>query len=103
METGDPRLRIECTGDTAAVSGEIDAATCGALTAALEADGPGTISCIDLSGVTFMDSSGLRVLIAHQETLADTNRRLEVRDPSRSVRRLMEITGLARDFEITTG
>jgi anti-sigma B factor antagonist len=49
---------------------------------------------IDLSGVGFIDSSGLRVLVeAHQRAEAEA-RRLVLSGPSRQVLRLLEISGL---------
>jgi anti-sigma B factor antagonist len=49
---------------------------------------------VDLSGVGFVDSSGLRVLIeAHQRAQADS-RRLVLSGSTRPVLRLLQITGL---------
>ena len=45
----------------------------------------------DLAGVRFMDSSGLGVLIA----ATHSNASVEVRTPSRPVRRLIQLSGLA--------
>jgi anti-anti-sigma factor len=83
-----------------AVSGEIDAATCdelaSALTAATRADGGLEI---DVSGVSFIDSSGLRTLVLAQQHLGD--RKLVVRGPDATFKRLLGITGLDEVFEIT--
>jgi anti-sigma B factor antagonist len=50
---------------------------------------------LDLSAVEFMDSSGLRVVVdAHQRATA-AGAKLIVHDPSKSVRRIIEISGLA--------
>ena len=73
--------------------GEIDASTCGQLDEMLLTLDSTVPVRVDLSGVTFMDSSGLRVLIAHHDSRAD-DRCLKIVNPSQQVRRLLEITGL---------
>jgi anti-anti-sigma factor len=55
---------------------------------------------IDLSGVTFMDSSGLRVLISAHRSMRDRDGRLVLRAPSPTVSRLLEITQLGGEIEI---
>ena len=55
---------------------------------------------IDLSGVTFMDSSGLNALIGIR-TLALARHTLVVENSSANVRRILEITGLSQAFGIT--
>jgi anti-anti-sigma factor len=47
-----------------------------------------------LSGLGFIDSSGLRVIITADRDLAAQDGRLVLRAPSDNVRRLLEITGL---------
>lgn len=75
------------------VRGEIDAAGAPALRAALaelrEVVG-GDAVVLDLSEVTFMDSSGLAALV----DASSGGRRVEVRRPSPIVRRVIEMTGL---------
>jgi anti-anti-sigma factor len=80
------------------VAGELDLATAPSLTAALQAalaSGAREI-WIDLSGVTFMDSSGLHALLAVRDRLHHDGRRLAVIAPSGPVRRLLELTGVDR-------
>jgi anti-sigma B factor antagonist len=60
-------------------------------------DGEGAV-VIDLSGVTFLDSSGLRALVEVRSVLDDQSVRLTVANPSECVRRLLEITGTAAMF-----
>jgi anti-anti-sigma factor len=85
------------------VAGEIDASTAPALDDALShlpiGDGP---VVLDLSGVSFIDSSGLRVLISLAGRARDEGRSVALRDPSPTVARLLEITGLAEMFELGT-
>jgi anti-sigma B factor antagonist len=74
--------------------GEVDASTCGQLDEMLSTLDTTVPALIDLSAVTFMDSSGLRVLIAHHGARANDRCRLKIVNPSHTVRRLLEITGL---------
>lgn len=77
------------------ICGEIDIATTGnlrdALTTALTR-GPHIEA--DLSAVTFMDASGIGVLLAVAKQAMDAGGTLTLRAPSRTVRRLVEILGL---------
>ncbi|HEX5948004.1 MAG TPA: STAS domain-containing protein [Actinomycetota bacterium] len=58
---------------------------------------PGDIT-LDLSGVTFMDSGGVRALIQACMGLARTGRVRVVR-PSEQVRRLLELSGVEANVE----
>jgi len=85
------------------VAGEVDANAAPTLTEALLADrididGPNLV--IDLAGVDFIDSSGLAVLIATRRRVDDLGGELMLRRPSRTVRRLLEITHLDELFRI---
>jgi anti-sigma B factor antagonist len=79
-------------------TGEIDMATAPMLgrelTSAIESgDGP---VVLDLSDVTFFDSSGLRVAIVAHRDLGEQGRRLAVVcDPEGHVRRTFALAGLA--------
>ncbi|MQY29526.1 STAS domain-containing protein [Nocardia aurantia] len=86
-------------GDTVVVAaeGEIDITSAPQLSAALEAVGAGvTAPIVDLSGVDFMGSVGLSVLLAASEKLkaaqADAGQLRVVVSPQ--VRRPLEVTGL---------
>jgi anti-sigma B factor antagonist len=82
------------------VDGQIDAHT------APELDGvliglPGDRSVtVDLSSVTFIDSSGLRVLVRADKRLDAGGGDLTLLRPSEPVRRLLEITGLVSALTI---
>lgn len=93
MTGSEDLLVITPTDDGFAVQGEIDAHTAPSLAAAL-ADEQRPNLTIDLSGVGFIDSSGLRVLIAAHRLAADSGGSLHLRHPSDSVRRLLAISGL---------
>ena len=98
----DARIAIHSLPTGWSVAGELDASTSPSLSAAF-ADlpaGPDRIE-LDLGELTFIDSSGLRVLIAlHDQVIAD-GRTLVVSSASNPVRRLLEITGLEAMFGLT--
>jgi anti-sigma B factor antagonist len=78
------------------VEGEIDIATAPLLeqrlTEAEAGDAPRLI--VDLDRVSFMDSTGLQVLVAH--TLSETNgRRIRLTKGSAQVQRLFTVCGMA--------
>ncbi|MFI9569617.1 STAS domain-containing protein [Streptomyces rishiriensis] len=78
------------------VRGEIDHAVAKELTEALLSHGsvtpPRTV--VDLSGVTFMDSSGINTLIAAHQSISDAQGWLRISDAQPSVLRLLELVGL---------
>ena len=93
-------LEVVRTSRGWSVRGEIDAGTCPDLDAAL-ADIPDVADGIielDLAGVTFIDSSGLRVLITLVTRVHNTSGTVVIRNPSRPVARIVEITGLSLLF-----
>jgi anti-sigma B factor antagonist len=87
---------------TLRVSGEVDIATEPTFRRALdaviaEAHSP---AVVDLSQVTFIDARGLSALLAARREVSGTEVTLVLLDPSPSVRRLLEITGLTNHFDI---
>jgi anti-anti-sigma factor len=76
------------------VAGELDAATADRLAQRLAASSP--VRVIELSAVTFIDASGLRVLLAAAGGIVDL--RPQLRAPSRAVVRLLDLTGLTDVF-----
>ena len=94
----------EIASNSVALRGEIDAHSAPILAARFQTLPAGDDDIvIDMADVTFMDSSGLRVLIdVHQR--ADTeSRRLILSAPSQSVTRLLEVSGLTDHFSIDSG
>jgi anti-sigma B factor antagonist len=83
------------------VEGEVDLATsprlAQALDSALGADATTTIR-VDLSKVEFMDSAGLRVLVAARRRAEEAGVGLVLHEPHDRVRRIIEITGLTGVF-----
>lgn len=81
------------------VRGEIDVNTCGQLQEALSAAG-GTQLELDLTDVGFIDSSGLRSVIAGQRLISEAGGSLRIVALSPPARRLLEITGLLELFQV---
>lgn len=84
---GAPHLRVD---------GEIDLATAPELEAALgdlvtATDGDLRVDCAELA---FIDSSGVSVLVAIEQRLAATGRRLVLQDPSEQFRQVLAVTAL---------
>jgi anti-anti-sigma factor len=85
-----------------ALSGELDASTSSYLYAKL-ADVEVTNArhvVLDMAKLSFMDSSGLGVIITEHTRLKRSGGTLTIYSPSSSVRRLFEITGLTEELDI---
>jgi anti-sigma B factor antagonist len=82
------------------IDGEVDSATSGMLERdLLEAVRGGDRDVdLDLSGVGFLDSSGLRTLVLAQQNLAGRGLELVLVGSTPMIDRLLEITGLAALF-----
>ena len=92
---------VEVSPGEFSVSGEVDAHSSESFATALVAAGEqATAVVIDLSGVTFMDSSGLRVLVEAQQRAEAAGSTLALRSPSRQIVRLLDLAGLTENFEI---
>ena len=59
-----------------------------------------TTLVLEVSGLRFIDSSGLRVIIGAHKEMAGRDGRLILRSPTETTRRLLEITGLDDHIEI---
>jgi anti-sigma B factor antagonist len=94
--------RLDLSDDvdgTLVVVGEIDSHTAPALAERLSGDPE--IVVIDLAGVSFIDSSGLRILIEAHRSRIDADTSLTLRAPSAAVQRLLEISGLSAHLDVT--
>ena len=77
------------------VQGEIDVSTAGRLRDAVEPHmGPEQTIVLDLSGVEFMDSACLKVLVHARSRLTDDGGSLILRNPSQVAHRLLTIAGV---------
>jgi anti-anti-sigma factor len=55
---------------------------------------------LDLAGVTFIDSSGLRVILSGHKEANERGGRLVLQSPSPTARRLLDITGLLDHIDV---
>lgn len=92
-------LALEITSGAQAVHvrvrGDVDIASKAELEGTLEQLGVYNLNIeVDLRGVTFMDSTGLSLIVHFHRRTADTGRALTIIAPSEQVRRLFEIAGV---------
>ena len=92
LEGGDPPVLM--------LSGELDPSSAPTLNAAVDkalAEGSSAL-VMDLAGLSFIDSAGLRSLLAAHERLAP--HALHLRNPTAFALHLLSITGLDQEFHI---
>ena len=84
------------------LGGELDLLTAGAeIEELLEECAEGACHVVlDMSQVTFIDSSGLALLVKTDRRLCSAERRLVILRPHPNVRRILEISGLDQRFWI---
>ena len=99
-------LRIEVADTTSpttvVLTGEIDIATSRRVREALIAisnSGENKV-VVDMTNVTFMDSTGLAALVGPLKRFRSMNGQIVLRGPTGSVRKVLELTGLTRVFTI---
>lgn len=98
-------LTTSADGVVLSLSGELDLASAPLLhERLLEASqsGPGDVVC-DLTDVTFMDSTGLSVLLSAQKRMQHAGGAVILLNPSTPVTRIMEITAVDSYFTIRQG
>ena len=95
MSNQGPGLSIIANIDGWTIQGEIDAHSASLLAAAMAElpDVPEVIA--DVSGVTFMDSSGLRVFMDVAMRASDSDKSFVLAHPQPPIRRVVEISGLS--------
>ena len=93
-------VRTEATGADMVVhaAGEVDMSSFDALSApirqALERPGVTGVT-VDLAGVSFLDSNGIRVLVESYRLASKVGARLVVRNAQEPVDRVLRVTGVA--------
>lgn len=93
---GDGRSEVRLVGD-------LDISTAPLLREGLLrilADGSGDVT-LDLSRLSFIDSTGLSVLVGAYKRARESGRTVVLRSPRPSARKVLEISGLDTVFEIT--
>lgn len=100
-------LQVVVSGVAAAYEvhlfGELDLSTAAQLRErllGLTTDGPTQVT-VDLSSLSFVDSTGLSVLIAGLKHIRQRGGDMALRSPTPSTRRVLEITGLTEVFSIS--
>lgn len=102
---GKMKVNIKSENGTAiaVLSGEIDHHTAKMLRAELDKfviTMQPDILAIDLSGITFMDSSGIGLIIGRHKLIKECGGRLEIRSPQPYIRRMLKISGVERIVKI---
>ena len=102
MSLFDLQTSDEPYGFRAALSGEIDLSTVEDVESELRTaiDGGTGAVALDLREVSFLDSSGLRLLLRLHKEFGDAGRRLVLVQGPRRVARVFELTGAEDQFEI---
>ncbi len=100
MNDQSSRLAIQDRGGQLSIVGVVDSHTAAQLADAMTAHGAGGDLALDLSGVDFIDSSGLRILVNAHRQLEAAGHQLVLTRASDAVTRLLEITGLADHLHI---
>lgn len=94
---------VHCDGDTTVwLGGELDLASAAELVTRLDAlaeTSAGTVT-LDLTDVTFIDSTGLVAILAARQRIVEAGRQLKVRNPSRPVQRVLELSGAETVLDI---
>jgi len=88
------------------LTGSVDLASRALLTDAVKtavADSDVTGIVLDLSGVEFIDSTGLGAVVESAGMAEDSSRNFALRSPSPRVSRILELTGLAEQWTIEDG
>lgn len=84
------------------VRGEVDLATAPQLARAIgDVVGADQPVCLDLSGVSFMDSTGLRELVRARNAVDEVGGRLVIVPGTGPVAKLLSITGLEGKLELS--
>lgn len=87
-----------------ALSGEVDADNCAEVSKGLLAEARIAPNLeLDISGLTFLDSSGISALLQVKSDLQADGHDLILISPTNSVRRVLEITGLLGVFGLEEG
>jgi len=103
---GGRNLRIEVADTTSpttvVLTGEIDLSTARRVREALIAisNSGETNVVVDMTNVTFMDSTGLSALVGPLKRFRSMNGEIVLRSPTKGVRKVLEISGLTRVFTI---
>ena len=85
---------------TLAVSGRLDTNTSPELEAEVKLDGVNEV-VFDFTGLEYIASAGLRVLMGAQKAMMASGGKMTVKNPNAMVRGVFDITGLSGIFSIS--
>lgn len=86
----------------ATVHGEVDADNCQEFGSKLLEGSEGSERLVvDLAGLAFIDSSGISELLRVSGSVRERGQEFQLREPSPTVHRVLEITGLLDHFGLT--
>ena len=90
-------FQVDTSGETAVlrISGEVDISTAPQLRERLQQLDSRSV-VVDLSAMTFIDSTGLGVLVGAFKRLRESGGDLVLRAPTRATRKVLELTGLSQ-------
>ncbi|MDO4796961.1 MAG: STAS domain-containing protein [Coriobacteriales bacterium] len=97
------RTSIQDAIAVVSVEGEVDVSNAGELRDALEAaamaaDGTAQSVTVDLAGVSYMDSTGIGVLVGAKNRANQAGASLVVANPQRNVARVLSLLGVDREL-----
>jgi anti-sigma B factor antagonist len=104
MDDNHLRIDVQTTQDRVivALAGELDLANASRLQGAL--DDADLDACklvvLDLQGLQFIDSTGLRIVLALRESALERGQDFAVTPGSQQVQRLLSVTGVAEHLQI---
>lgn len=89
-------------GPVLVVKGEIDLSVATRFAGALESlvDGSSSTPVVDLGGVGFIDSAGVRELLKAQRIAEERGADLVLRAPSDACRKVLQLSGLWSEFTV---
>lgn len=103
MDVSDEAVRVDPQGHVI-VTGDIDVVSApiieGAIRRAEAMISDTTALVLDVGKVAFIDSSGLRVLLAASRRNEQFGRRVRLRSPGSTITRLLDITGTSAMFDL---
>ena len=82
------------------LTGELDVATSGDLDERLSTSAPASTVRVDLSGISFIDSSGLRILLEQHQRFEAAGGSLRLVNVSTPAMRLLEMAGLQDHLDV---
>lgn len=99
-------VRLESKGRTtvAYVSGDVDHHTARAIRAAIDREinqGSPELLVIDMEGVSFMDSSGIGLIMGRYKLMSDIGGRIIVARPPEYIRKVLRLAGVDKLGTIT--